>query len=128
MSVNGVSHILDGKALAHGHSDLMNQVCDVRTHHVRTQDLVRLLIRNYLDIAHVLPNGHGLAGRPQTEGTRHGFEALFACLALGKANTGYLRHGIDLSLIHISEPTRLRRISYAVFCLKKKKKKIIKKK
>src|SRR5680860_602054 len=95
MSVNGVSHILDGKALAHGHSDLMNEVCDVRTHHVRTQDLVRLLIRNYLDIAHVLPNGHGLAGRPQTEGTRHGFEALCACLALGKANTGYLRHGID---------------------------------
>ena len=30
-----------------------------------------------------------------------------------------------LSLIHISEPTRLRRISYAVFCLKKKKKKTI---
>ena len=29
--------------------------------------------------------------------------------------------GIQLSLIHISEPTRLRRISYAVFCLKKKK-------
>ena len=28
----------------------------------------------------------------------------------------------SLSLIHISEPTRLRRISYAVFCLKKKKK------
>ena len=29
---------------------------------------------------------------------------------------------IKLSLIHISEPTRLRRISYAVFCLKKKNK------
>src|SRR5660397_269536 len=28
--------------------------------------------------------------------------------------------GMQLSLIHISEPTRLRRISYAVFCLKKK--------
>ena len=28
----------------------------------------------------------------------------------------------DLSLIHISEPTRPERISYAVFCLKKKKK------
>ena len=26
-----------------------------------------------------------------------------------------------MSLIHISEPTRLRRISYAVFCLKKNK-------
>ena len=31
--------------------------------------------------------------------------------------------GIGLSLIHISEPTRLLSISYAVFCLKKKKKK-----
>ena len=37
----------------------------------------------------------------------------------------------DLSLIHISEPTRQAEISYAVFCLKKKKKnkqKITKKK
>ena len=31
--------------------------------------------------------------------------------------------GEALSLIHISEPTRLGMISYAVFCLKKKKKK-----
>src|SRR5450756_3094267 len=31
--------------------------------------------------------------------------------------------GSDLSLIHISEPTRLGMISYAVFCLKKKKNK-----
>eukprot|EP00658_Telonema_sp_P-2_P075264 TRINITY_DN64754_c0_g1_i1.p1 TRINITY_DN64754_c0_g1~~TRINITY_DN64754_c0_g1_i1.p1 ORF type:complete len:131 (+),score=10.92 TRINITY_DN64754_c0_g1_i1:145-537(+) len=30
-------------------------------------------------------------------------------------------HGLHLSLIHISEPTRLLSISYAVFCLKKKK-------
>src|SRR5665648_1036296 len=30
-------------------------------------------------------------------------------------------HGDHLSLIHISEPTRLGMISYAVFCLKKKK-------
>src|SRR5450759_5847216 len=35
---------------------------------------------------------------------------------LGTANT------LVLSLIHISEPTRLGMISYAVFCLKKKKK------
>ena len=28
--------------------------------------------------------------------------------------------GVGLSLIHISEPTRLLSISYAVFCLKKK--------
>ena len=30
------------------------------------------------------------------------------------------RDGEELSLIHISEPTRLQLISYAVFCLKKK--------
>ena len=34
----------------------------------------------------------------------------------------------NLSLIHISEPTRRTPISYAVFCLKKKKKKKTKKK
>src|SRR5678816_4721991 len=31
---------------------------------------------------------------------------------------------LNLSLIHISEPTRLLSISYAVFCLKKKKKNV----
>ena len=34
------------------------------------------------------------------------------------------RYYSDLSLIHISEPTRLLSISYAVFCLKKKKHKL----
>eukprot|EP00658_Telonema_sp_P-2_P059593 TRINITY_DN4865_c0_g1_i3.p1 TRINITY_DN4865_c0_g1~~TRINITY_DN4865_c0_g1_i3.p1 ORF type:complete len:200 (-),score=31.31 TRINITY_DN4865_c0_g1_i3:65-664(-) len=38
---------------------------------------------------------------------------------------GHLDHSVwELSLIHISEPTRLLSISYAVFCLKKKKKNI----
>src|SRR5665647_3706640 len=32
-----------------------------------------------------------------------------------------IREGLYLSLIHISEPTRRTPISYAVFCLKKKK-------
>src|SRR5450756_350377 len=35
----------------------------------------------------------------------------------------FIRQPLVLSLIHISEPTRLGMISYAVFCLKKKKKK-----
>src|SRR5450756_2963131 len=34
-----------------------------------------------------------------------------------------LESKVPLSLIHISEPTRLGMISYAVFCLKKKKEK-----
>src|SRR5450756_11052 len=47
-----------------------------------------------------------------TKRPRHGREAL-------NQNS---RGGPYLSLIHISEPTRLGMISYAVFCLKKKKK------
>ena len=34
---------------------------------------------------------------------------------------GIVRHPMYLSLIHISEPTRILSISYAVFCVKKKK-------
>src|SRR5665647_3866011 len=42
-----------------------------------------------------------------------------ATLAAGVSD---IRQLTDLSLIHISEPTRRTPISYAVFCLKKKKK------
>ena len=45
-----------------------------------------------------------------------------AQIAEAKANAEYeARIAAFLSLIHISEPTRPERISYAVFCLKKKK-------
>ena len=54
---------------------------------------------------------------------RHDFQQHISMLAFMNSQgekeklTAYL-----LSLIHISEPTRLGMISYAVFCLKKKKK------
>src|SRR5450759_805118 len=38
---------------------------------------------------------------------------------VGRPTRGHGRTGFALSLIHISEPTRLGMISYAVFCLKK---------
>src|SRR5674536_404300 len=41
------------------------------------------------------------------------------CRGLGQGGAHFLAQ--ELSLIHISEPTRLLSISYAVFCLKKKK-------
>ena len=40
-----------------------------------------------------------------------------ACCAIEMMQTGGPRADLDLSLIHISEPTRLGMISYAVFCL-----------
>src|SRR5660397_155153 len=51
-----------------------------------------------------------------------GDEALFKCITIAnKCICIKCRiEGWELSLIHISEPTRLRRISYAVFCLTKK--------
>src|SRR5674536_16777 len=60
--------------------------------------------------------------------------ALVTLLGFFLGNIGFIRKNIDLvlilivfvlSLIHISEPTRLLSISYAVFCLKKKKKFIV---
>src|SRR5665647_3992143 len=47
-----------------------------------------------------------------------------AALAGGRFDLGFLGLHVDdrhLALIHISEPTRRTPISYAVFCLKKKK-------
>ena len=50
------------------------------------------------------------------------FEKQFLHLrCCGEKNCPITIAAYGLSLIHISEPTRLRRISYAVFCLKKKK-------
>ena len=43
--------------------------------------------------------------------------------ALNEYGKDVIVKGYSLSLIHISEPTRRTPISYAVFCLKKKKKK-----
>src|SRR5450756_2884129 len=66
------------------------------------------------------------AGIPATE-----IEALFVGNMIAEHTEGQYHlpyvlaqwTGLGLSLIHISEPTRLGMISYAVFCLKKKKKK-----
>src|SRR5450756_2669513 len=61
-----------------------------------------------------LHDDHRLGGQVNLE--RTGYER-------DVAEGGRLHRVGYLSLIHISEPTRLGMISYAVFCLKKKKKK-----
>ena len=50
-------------------------------------------------------------------------DAMFMCVTntpIAKLISEKISTVLDLSLIHISEPTRLGMISYAVFCLKKK--------
>src|SRR5678816_3437147 len=56
--------------------------------------------------------------------TRPSSSRLRALSSVWRCRRVSLLHGSSqpLSLIHISEPTRLLSISYAVFCLKKKKK------
>ena len=48
-----------------------------------------------------------------------GYEVVGMVRRSSTVNYERIAHLMDLSLIHISEPTRLRCISYAVFCLKK---------
>src|SRR5674536_6579 len=63
----------------------------------------------------------GREWRPKGEPVRVDDHSFFTA---GRDTEQAIPYGVyDLSLIHISEPTRLLSISYAVFCLKKKKKK-----
>src|SRR5665648_1180946 len=58
------------------------------------------------------------------EKSRHAIDQIHAVyLQLGDDSSARAEQHAHLSLIHISEPTRLGMISYAVFCLKKKKQK-----
>ena len=59
-----------------------------------------------------------LLGHGRTPGT---YKSYYYVLRYRRRN-GLIRLISGLSLIHISEPTRRTPISYAVFCLKKKKK------
>ena len=54
--------------------------------------------------------------------TYHDFEFSEDGIHAAVAWLNEVTHSKELSLIHISEPTRRTPISYAVFCLKKKKK------
>src|SRR5665647_3756187 len=80
------------------------------------------------DVAHILDVL--TFGEIEVEGRLVGASnvALLGWLTLGDVRTRVIYKPIegerplwDLSLIHISEPTRRTPISYAVFCLKKKK-------
>ena len=60
-------------------------------------------------------------GRPSAEEVENSVLVHEVGHLLGRVNIVY-QSLVELSLIHISEPTRRRGISYAVFCLKKKRK------
>ena len=69
--------------------------------------------------ATITDNGRGIPVGINERTGKTAVEMVFTMLhAGGKFGDG----GYKLSLIHISEPTRRTPISYAVFCLKKKKK------
>src|SRR5674536_30577 len=69
--------------------------------------------------------GNIIAARDQPLGQKgdHAFPRAVMLRRRAPSNRREHRNAHSLSLIHISEPTRLLSISYAVFCLKKKKQK-----
>src|SRR5678815_2050595 len=73
-----------------------------------------LYLRPGLEVIAAHGGLHKFAGWPRAILTDSGGYQVFSLATLNKIDE-------DLSLIHISEPTRLLSISYAVFCLKKKK-------
>eukprot|EP00658_Telonema_sp_P-2_P011057 TRINITY_DN14205_c0_g1_i2.p1 TRINITY_DN14205_c0_g1~~TRINITY_DN14205_c0_g1_i2.p1 ORF type:complete len:160 (+),score=26.13 TRINITY_DN14205_c0_g1_i2:226-705(+) len=88
-----------------------------------------LLISKFQFDSFPLQVGSGECGVPcvsllRRPGLRKGDDSdqVVAKRLLMEAKTLMEQYYKDLSLIHISEPTRLLSISYAVFCLKKKKK------
>ena len=85
------------------------------------------LVENTIDIAAI----NGDSGAAQNDVLRAldipaetlimeaGIEVITACSGSVTLDLGITGGDVDLSLIHISEPTRRTPISYAVFCLKK---------
>ena len=69
---------------------------------------------------------YDLKGRPREKALNLNVSSLEEIYQFSKHQPQYLKKlyqaFLPLSLIHISEPTRLGMISYAVFCLKKKNK------
>src|SRR5678815_2808593 len=84
------------------------------------RDAVSTLARHALFGVHVL---HGIQGELRRV-QAHGACAVWHAKICGRDpledRLHFRRWLSQLSLIHISEPTRLLSISYAVFCLKKK--------
>src|SRR5450756_45760 len=115
--LNGVQDEVHGNTCAQGMADRGNLplIQDVLPpYHDRIQSqLLRRLVHVGFQRKQDLRHAKTTERATDTVVGEHG-PALVACV--GDAVQG-------LSLIHISEPTRLGMISYAVFCLKKKKKK-----
>eukprot|EP00658_Telonema_sp_P-2_P084534 TRINITY_DN9405_c0_g1_i6.p1 TRINITY_DN9405_c0_g1~~TRINITY_DN9405_c0_g1_i6.p1 ORF type:complete len:113 (-),score=47.63 TRINITY_DN9405_c0_g1_i6:110-448(-) len=91
---------------------------DVYKRQVSTQSTGRAELHHGV---HIYPQGYAEHPLQDQQNRRHQDHNLLR--AEQQANDDDHHHHHHLSLIHISEPTRLLSISYAVFCLKKKKKK-----
>src|SRR5678816_1023518 len=105
-------------------ASLEHRVMQGRRAHDRHEQQLPQLMSSTLDVAFTSPLATVIGEGSHSEQSRSslaideaelGQEGDEAC----RGSPGQAWH---LSLIHISEPTRLLSISYAVFCLKKKKK------
>ena len=89
--------------------------------HCATDNYAYTELKSYINGRHniISTTCNGLPGLKKFSSTLEPGTYTFTSSGAANADDAIL----DLSLIHISEPTRQAEISYAVFCLKKKKKK-----
>ena len=88
-------------------------------------------LRYFLPVEQIQARDRGISIHREYRLENCGQKDAETCPLISAANVGdviavkltlVVPNDLHLSLIHISEPTRLLSISYAVFCLKKKKK------
>src|SRR5450756_3033026 len=87
--------------------------------HVLTEQAMRLLAKQSPKVAPKLTNIDARGGTLEIDGKVVQHPIPREIWDLGLRLRDMDANDVDLSLIHISEPTRLGMISYAVFCLKK---------
>src|SRR5678815_5903274 len=87
-------------------------------------EMLRSLVGSEMCIRDRMYSGECVGNRPAGRPKKKWIDSVNECLKERNVSLAEARIKVhNMSLIHISEPTRLLSISYAVFCLKKKKKK-----
>eukprot|EP00658_Telonema_sp_P-2_P032288 TRINITY_DN23948_c0_g1_i3.p1 TRINITY_DN23948_c0_g1~~TRINITY_DN23948_c0_g1_i3.p1 ORF type:complete len:476 (+),score=103.86 TRINITY_DN23948_c0_g1_i3:71-1498(+) len=109
-----------GKEGQLGHGDKLNRRSPCRVVHLSNKMVLQASAGN-ISTACMCDNSKLYLWGCVSRGKRVSVPQIIKSLMMSAGHSVYC--GYHLSLIHISEPTRLLSISYAVFCLKKKKKK-----
>ena len=86
MRVDDAAHVIQGQAVDHSLGELAYHVGRSRAHHLSTQDLAGLLVRNDFYEAALLKGKHGLAVCRHGVFLRYHVDTLFLCFISADAD------------------------------------------